>query len=438
MNWKKTRIGDFLNRSKIPVDVIDSKEYKRVTIKIKHNGVSQRDTTRGKKIGTKKQFLLKSGQFIMSKIDARYGAFGIAPDEVDNAIITGNFWAYDVDVSKVNIDWFNQFTNSPDFYELCERASSGITHRKYLDESFFLNHLIDLPSIDEQHRDIKRIQGQKKEFSVLSSELTHQLSLVKQLREAFLREAMQGKLVPQDPSDEPASELLKKIKAEKATLVKQGKIRKEKELPPIKPEEVPFEIPKSWVWCRFADLVDIKSNLVSPFKFPNLPHIAPDNIEKSTGRLLAYQTVFQDKVQSGNHHFYPGQLIYSKVRPKLNKVVKVDFEGLCSADMYPLQSKIDRDFLLYCMLSEFFLKEVDRFDNRVKMPKINQNQLSQIRMPLPPKPEQRRIVSRLEQLMRYCDELEQSINESQKQNEQLLQQVLREALTPKETASAEL
>ena len=108
---KLTKIGEFLLRSTIPVDIEDDLSYTRVTIRINHNGVSKRDTEKGSKIGTKKQFYLKAGQFIVSKIDARYGAFGIAPDEVDNAIITGNFWAFDVDNSKVNIEWFNQFTN---------------------------------------------------------------------------------------------------------------------------------------------------------------------------------------------------------------------------------------------------------------------------------------------------------------------------------------
>ena len=118
------KFKDFLKRSKIPIVINDTERYKRVTIRIKHTGVSLRNIEIGKKIGTKKQFVLKAGQFVVSKIDARYGAFGIAPEEVDNAIITGNFWAYDVDSDIIDIGWFNQFTNSQYFYDLCERASS--------------------------------------------------------------------------------------------------------------------------------------------------------------------------------------------------------------------------------------------------------------------------------------------------------------------------
>src|SRR5690606_35091887 len=172
MSSRKIRLGDFLIRSKIPVDIEDNKKYKRVTIRTKHQGVSVRDFEIGSKIGTKKQFVLKAGQFILSKIDARYGAFGIAPEEVDGAIITGNFWAYDVDFSLVNIEWFNQFTNSQDFYDLCEQASSGITHRKYLNEDSFLDNEIYLPSPEEQLQIIEEFKTNRETINVLSTELT--------------------------------------------------------------------------------------------------------------------------------------------------------------------------------------------------------------------------------------------------------------------------
>jgi type I restriction enzyme, S subunit len=222
MSWNKSKIGDFLKRSKIPIDIEDDIEYGRATIRINHNGVSLRDKEIGSLIGTKKQFILKSGQFVVSKIDARYGAFGIAPDEVDNAIITGNFWAYDVDKEIVNIEWFNQFTNSPVFYDLCERASSGITHRKYLSEPFFLNYEIDLPSVDEQLKVIEKVKSRKISFQYLTNELTYQLSLVKNLRQQLLQDAVQGKLVENREGGESAHDLLKRIKAERSKTKKEN------------------------------------------------------------------------------------------------------------------------------------------------------------------------------------------------------------------------
>lgn len=100
-----------------------------------------------------------------------------------------------------------------------------------------------------------------------------------------------------------------------------------------------------WEQLRFDEVAYIKSNLVDPKKTPNCPHIAPDNIEKRTGRLLAYRTIAEDGVTSGKHRFFAGQILYSKIRPYLSKVIIIDFDGLCSADMYPINAKQDTKYL---------------------------------------------------------------------------------------------
>ncbi len=101
------------------------------------------------------------------------------------------------------------------------------------------------------------IQSKTTSKQSISIELTHQQTLVQKLRQQFLQEAVQGQIVPQDTSDEPASLLLQKIKAEKERLVKEKNIKKDKDLPEIKAEEIPFEIPEGWVWCRLGEIVSI-------------------------------------------------------------------------------------------------------------------------------------------------------------------------------------
>ncbi len=114
---------------------------------------------------------------------------------------------------------------------------------------------------------------------------------------------------------------------------------------------------ESWKEGRFDEAATIKSNLVDPAESPDFPHIASDNIEKKTGASLEYRTIAEDGVTSGKHRFYPGQILYSKIRPYLSKVVVVDFDGLCSADMYPIEAKGNARCLWYCMLSEEFLEQ---------------------------------------------------------------------------------
>jgi type I restriction enzyme S subunit len=117
-----------------------------------------RDCVLGSEIGTKKQFIAKSGQLVLSKIDARNSAFGILQKECDGAIITGNFWAFDVNYKLLDTKYFNYLTHTPLFVEFCIKASEGTTNRRYLDESKFLSMQIPLPPLDEQRHIVARIE----------------------------------------------------------------------------------------------------------------------------------------------------------------------------------------------------------------------------------------------------------------------------------------
>lgn len=242
---------------------------------------------------------------------------------------------------------------------------------------------------------------------------------IAKLRQSVLQLAVQGKLVEQDPNDEPASVLLAKIKAEKELLVKEKKIRKSAPLSPVTADEAPYSLPKGWQWARFVDIANIASNLVQPETYLDCPHVAPDNIEKFTGKLLPYRSVRDDGVTSSNHLFSRGQIIYSKIRPNLSKVTIVDFDGLCSADMYPVDSYISPRYLLHYILSATFLNMAVKKDTRVAMPKINQEELNRIMVPVCPLAEQKRIVAKVDQLLSLCGSLEARLSEAHAKAEKL-------------------
>ena len=233
------------------------------------------------------------------------------------------------------------------------------------------------------------------------------------LEQTLLQLAVRGLLVPQDPTDEPASALLQKIRADKDRVIATGQIKQGKPLPPITDEEKPFELPQGWEWVRFGQIASIASNLVPPALHLNKRQVAPDCIEKGTGLLLQKRTVAEAEIISPNHLFKPGQILYSKIRPSLSKAVLVDFGGLCSADMYPIESMLDSHYLLMYILSQPFLDQVSIAENRVKMPKLNQEALVTFTVPLPPLPEQSRIVTRVTALRRLCADLRQRLAERQ-------------------------
>ena len=291
-------------------------------------------------------------------------------------------------------------------------------------KGFYLNQLalllIPIPPIEEQHRIVskylKTVQMQKEYYKTNETLDVLNSGFPATLKKSILQYAVQGKLVPQDPADEPASVLLERIRTEKEQLVKEGKIKRDKHESVIFrrdnsyyekvdgierciDDELPFEIPENWEWVRFFSIVEIATNLVSPERYFDYMHIAPDNIEKSTGTLLECRTVAQDKVSSPNHLFFKGQILYSKIRPLLRKAVIAPFDGLCSADMYPLKTPLNKEYLLRYILSDSFNAQVaTAMSSRVKMPKINQAELSKVLIPVPPIQEQERIVNKIKEL----------------------------------------
>ena len=168
------------------------------------------------------------------------------------------------------------------------------------------------------------------------------------------------------------------------------------------------EIPEGWEVSRFKNIASVKANLVSPEQYPDLPQVAPDNIEKDAGILLNYKKVKDANIISDNHLFYKGQIVYSKIRPTLNKAIIAPFDGLCSADMYPIETTQHTKYMLYFILSGIFTKQVQRIVNdRVKMPKINKEEISTILAIIPPIPEQREIADYLD---KKCSEIDQLIS----------------------------
>lgn len=173
-------------------------------------------------------------------------------------------------------------------------------------------------------------------------------------------------------------------------------------VPPAQAERVPLKeteigaVPEGWRVVKFADVVEIASGQVIPIDEPykSMIHVGSENIEPNTGRLLSTKTNSELKVISGNYVFERGDILYSKIRPYLNKVVMPPFAGTCSADIYPLRANKDcliQTFLFHYLLSETFKASAISFQDRTGIPKINRRQLGSIALPAPSLDEQRAI-----------------------------------------------
>ncbi len=190
------------------------------------------------------------------------------------------------------------------------------------------------------------------------------------------------------------------------------------------------EIPGHWKSVPFRRIAKVQCNLVHPFDNLEMLQISPDSIEKDSGKIIKIKTVAEANIDSDNHRFYKGQILYSKIRPLLNKVTIAPDDGLCSADMYPISTEEKTEFIKYYMLSKAFLSSVKNIvADRVKMPKINQDELKETRFVIPPLPEQEAIVTYLDTKVAKIDEYISIAEKKIAALEELKQTIIAEAVT---------
>jgi type I restriction enzyme S subunit len=187
-------------------------------------------------------------------------------------------------------------------------------------------------------------------------------------------------------------------------------------------------LPVGWHWASFGSVARVASHLVDPATYPNLPHIAPNHIQSGTGVLLSYTTVADDGVTSPKHLFRPGQVLYSKIRPYLAKAILVNFSGLCSADMYPLDTSLNPSYLLYWLISPEFTHHATRFQGRTVLPKINRQQLEQLPVPVPPGHMQHLISASIEEQFSRIDVGVAAIQRAQRNVARLAKSVILSAI----------
>lgn len=442
MSWKKIKLGDILKQYRIEHRVDDKTTYKQVSI-LNDGSVVLRGEKIGKEIGRKRQFVIDTKKYPNTLIFTRQlllqGSIGIASDDVHNCIVTENMPMFSIDISKIDREFLILFVKSKVFKTRISEIELSGSAQKSIHEKTFLNLEFFLPPFELQKEIVVDLLKLKGGFDAISTELTHQLTLVKKLRQQLLQDAVQGKLVEQNKKDEPASELLKKIKAEKEKLIaenlpagKAGKLKKEKELPPIKPEEIPFEIPENWVWWRLGEICNYGSSPKAEPKSLNDDTWVLDleDIERETSKLLCKIRFNERNSLSTKSKFKKGEVLYSKLRPYLDKVIVADEDGVCTTEILPLKlyGNLNPFFVKFTLKRIDFLKYVNSVTKGMKMPRLGTTDGQMALIPLPPLAEQNRIVQKLDELMQYCNKLEESIKESESQNEKLLQQVLREAL----------
>lgn len=404
------------------------------------------------------KYLLKDDDILVARTGGTTGKSFIVNSAPKNAV----FASYLIRLrlkEDVNLDFITLFLNSYVFWSQIVEMKSGSAMPNVNAEKLktliipklgtkkqneFVSAFKNIENTNLQNNifdKIDKVESLYINSKEIVSELTNQLDLIKQLRQAFLREAMQGKLVDSAQlkvGSKTGHDLLAKIKAEKQKSLPAGaKRRQEKELPPITEDEIPFEIPENWAWCRLGEICTKIGSGSTPkgsnYSEKGKPFFRSQNIHDNG---LNYDDIkfISDEVQKqmSGTIVIASDILLNITGGSMGRCALVpnDFEeGNVSQHVCIIRPlSINNIFLHRLVLSPYFQKLIFSSTTgagREGLPKYN---LEQFIIPLPPIHEQEQIVSKLEELMAFCDGLEESIKESQGYNEKLLQQVLREAL----------
>ena len=323
----------------------------------------------------------------------------------------------------VDVNYLRWFLMAPDTLMRLTVQQKGLG-AKHINVSDICNIEVPLPPLQEQYRIVVKIE----ELLPLVDEYDKSYSQLMALNEKFpqdmkksiLQYAIEGKLVEQRPEEGTAADLLKQIKAEKAKLIKEGKIKKEKPLPPITEDEIPFDIPESWEWCRLGDL----SALITKGTTPKGGKSA--YVDSGVGFLRAENIAGFDcldltglkYVTEENHNGYLRRSIVEAKDFLITIAGTLGRTGIVEENQLPLNanqaisivrlldcSKINLKYLVYVVNSPMLHEVLIKQKKITAIPNLTLEIINNMIIPLPPLAEQKRVVERIEQLLPLCDEL---------------------------------
>lgn len=373
------------------------------------------------------------------------GSIGLTPNNVFG-IVSPAYVVFKVRERKLIPEFLLEFLKSFDGLQQINKYARG-TVRKALRFDDLCKIQVSFPDYDEQKKIFKKKLLIEKKNNELEKEIQIQKHLTTQLKQSILQEAIQGKLTAdwreQNPNTEPASELLKRIKAEKDQLIKDKKIKKIIALPPITDEEIPFEIPEGWVWCRLGEIchyitkgtTPAKNELLQSGDIPYLKvyNIVNQKIDFAYRPQFISRKVHKEKLTRSK--VLPNDVLMNIVGPPLGKVAIVpdDYSewniNQALAIYRPIIMEINQ-FIYY------YLNGGLPFKSAITKGVVGQDNLSlkqsrEVLFPLAPISEQKVILKKVETLMQKCTGLEQEIKASKANAQMLMQAVLKEAFEGK-------
>lgn len=443
MSDKVLKLGDvisFVQTKKIQIQ--DEVEYTIAGVQSYGKGILNRRKEFGKNMVMKQYQFIDSNCLMWCKVDTKNGAFGITKNEHVGSLASSNMCLAKINTDKILPDFLEKLFRIKFFHENITHLSSGTTNRKYLTPSQ-LCELVEIPNLDIEKQQKFLDFVNKLENSPIFTNINHQLTLIENLNQAILQEAVQGKLVPQDPTDEPASQLLERIKAEKDELIKDKKIKQGKLQNAEVLEELIFEIPETWAWCKLDDICynitdgthQTPNYTTSGRTFLSAQNIKPFRFMPEEHKYVS-EEAYQDYIK--NRKPEKGDILIARVGAGIGEAAVIDREiefcfyvslGL----IQPFKNYVDSKYLTYVINSKFGIRYAKgNISSQGAAGNFNLGRIRSFPIPLPPLSEQQRIVAEIERQLAKTKELKANIEANQQATEQLLKALLHGAFAVEE------
>lgn len=430
MSWERVFVSEFLSERKNRYKPEEANEsWLNRLEKIDFSWVMHIKENKQTKTN---MILIRKWDLVISWINVEKGALSVYEGR-DDILATIHYSSYEYDKNKIDIEYLKYFLKSPSFQKLLlEQNGWGI--KTEMKAKTFLKLKVFLPELLEQEKIVKQIRWYEGNILKLQSITTKNLSYISSLRSSILQDAIAGKLTEdwrkENIDIEPASELLKKIQIEKQKLIAEKKLKKQKDLKDISPEEIPFEIPESWEWCRLGEVVKNIYWWGTPDKWNpsfwkdgtiNWASVKDLNEEKFLTNTI--DKITELAISSSSTNIVEKWNIIISTRMWLWKILISKITTCINQDLkcIELPNLIDTNFFfnLYKTL------EI-KWKWWVTVEWIRQEELLNILIPLPPLEEQKEIVRIVDEKMELCKRLEAETQVALANAEKLMKSVLGE------------
>ena len=353
----------------------------------------------------------EKGDLLITKV----GTTGV-PVKIDTDIVFDLFVSVALlkfSHNLLNIDYLYYALQSPDVYEQVKLNTKGIGNKNWVLDDIKAT-VFPLPPIEEQQRIVEKLNQILPLIDEYGKEEDELIALCQnfpeEMKKSVLQAAMQGKLTKQLETDSSVDELLKKIAEEKATLISEGKIKKEKPLAEITEDEIPFEIPENWRWEKLQRI----STYGQPKKKKTSSELTDsdwvldlEDIERDTGRILNKASIKTRDISGEKIVFAKNDILYSKLRPYLKKNLVAPDNGVCTSEIVPFNTfgNICNEFINQYLRSPFVDSYINSVTYGMKMPRVGTDTMLNLIVPLPPIEEQKRIVEKLNTILPIIDSM---------------------------------